>query len=71
MVAPCFYMACRILEDAGLAGKLRGVPEGDEGIIDLDYFEREMAIIDNQESTKLVGPHLSKNKTSGRAAIKI
>lgn len=60
MVAPCFYMACRIFEDAGLTGKLKGVDEDDEGIIDLDFLEREMAIVDNQESTKLVSPLLLK-----------
>lgn len=60
MVAPCFYMACRIFEDAGLTGKLKGVDEDDEGIMDLDFLEREMAIVDNQESTKLVSPPLLK-----------
>ena len=63
MVAPCFYMACRIFEDAGLTGKLRGVHEGNEGMMDLDFLEREMAIVDSQESTKLVSPHLLKEKT--------
>lgn len=48
MVAPCFYIACRIFEDAGLTGKLKGVPEGDEGVIDLDFLEREMAMVDSR-----------------------
>lgn len=64
MVAPCFYLACRIFEDAGFTGKLRGVDEGDEGIMDLEFLEREMAIVDSQESTQLVSPHFKK-KTKG------
>jgi DNA-binding transcriptional MocR family regulator len=32
MVAPTYYLAARIMEDAGFAGRLRGVPEDDEGV---------------------------------------
>lgn len=32
MVAPTYYLACRIFEDSGFAGKLRSVPEDEEGI---------------------------------------
>ncbi|KAJ5131228.1 uncharacterized protein N7515_007267 [Penicillium bovifimosum] len=32
LVAPTYYLAARIMEDAGFAGRLRGVPEDDEGI---------------------------------------
>ena len=71
MVAPCFYMACRIFEDAGLTGKLRGVKEGDEGIIDLEYLEREMAIVDSQELTTLVSLHILKERSSRRAVNKL
>lgn len=39
MVAPTYYLACRIFDDAGFAGRLRGVPEDAEGI-DLDFLER-------------------------------
>ncbi|MCJ1314112.1 hypothetical protein MMC25_007792 [Agyrium rufum] len=53
MVAPCFYMACRIFEDAGFTGKLRGVHEGNEGVMDLDFLEREMVLVDSQERTEL------------------
>ncbi|KAJ6035582.1 uncharacterized protein N7446_010344 [Penicillium canescens] len=41
MVAPTYYLAARIMDDAGFAGRLRGVPEDDEGI-DLDFLEREL-----------------------------
>ena len=37
MVAPCYFLACRIFEDAGL--KVRAVGEGKEGI-DLEALER-------------------------------
>lgn len=32
MVAPTYYLACRIFDDAGFAGRIRGVPEDEEGI---------------------------------------
>ena len=54
MVAPCFFLACRIFEDAGFTGKLKGVREDEEGMVDLDSLEREMAMIDSKESVKLV-----------------
>lgn len=37
MVAPCYYLACRIFEDAGLG--MRAVGEGAEGV-DLEALER-------------------------------
>ena len=41
MVAPTYFMACRIFEDAGFAGRLRAVPEDDEGI-DIGFLERAL-----------------------------
>ncbi len=41
MVAPCYFLACRIFEDAGFAGRLRAVMEDKEGI-DIEYLETEM-----------------------------
>ena len=32
MVVPTYFLACRIFEDAGFHGRLRGVPEDSEGI---------------------------------------
>ena len=32
MVAPTYFLACRMLEDAGFRGKLHAVPEDEEGI---------------------------------------
>ncbi|KAI3401387.1 hypothetical protein diail_11471 [Diaporthe ilicicola] len=31
-IAPCYYLACAIFEDSGFEGRLRAVPEDDEGI---------------------------------------
>lgn len=41
MVAPTYYLACRIFEDAGFAGRIRGVPEDGQGI-DIDYLSQAL-----------------------------
>ncbi len=41
MVAPTYYLACRIFEDSGFAGRLRSIPEDEEGI-DLDSLSRHI-----------------------------
>jgi DNA-binding transcriptional MocR family regulator len=46
-VAPCYYLACPIFEDAGFAGRLRAVPE-DEGGIDLKFLERRLREVDDE-----------------------
>lgn len=53
MIVPCFYLACRMFEDAGLTGKLRAVRESDEGI-DVEFLEKEIIKVNNQKSIKLV-----------------
>ncbi|KAF6826643.1 aminotransferase [Colletotrichum musicola] len=42
MVEPTYFLACPIFEDNGFQGKLRGVPEGEEGL-DIDFLRRELA----------------------------
>ncbi|KAH6876435.1 pyridoxal phosphate-dependent transferase [Thelonectria olida] len=37
MVEPTYFMACPMIEDAALSGKLRGVPEDEEGL-DIGYL---------------------------------
>ena len=39
MVAPCYFLACRIFEDAGL--RTRAVGEGEEGV-DLEALEKSL-----------------------------
>lgn len=41
MVAPTYFLACRIFVDSGFHGKLRAVPEDREGI-DLEFLSREI-----------------------------
>ncbi|BDD57355.1 hypothetical protein MAP00_002723 [Monascus purpureus] len=60
MIAPTYYLACRIMDDAGFAGRLRGVPEDDEGI-DIAFLTREleaaeaMAAVEKNFEPKLKG----------------
>ncbi|KAF7518007.1 hypothetical protein G7054_g13596 [Neopestalotiopsis clavispora] len=42
MVAPCYFLACPIFRDSGFNGRLRAVPEDNEGI-DLEFLAREIA----------------------------
>lgn len=42
MVSPTYYHACRIFEDGGFYGRLRSVPEDEEGV-NIDYLEKELA----------------------------
>ena len=45
MIEPTYFLACPIFEDCGFAGKLRGVPEDEEGI-DLDFLRSKLAEIE-------------------------
>ncbi|CAH0026015.1 unnamed protein product [Clonostachys rhizophaga] len=42
MVEPTYFLACPVFEDCGFIGKLRGVPEDDEGI-DLGFLAKALA----------------------------
>lgn len=46
MVAPCYFLACRIFEDSGL--KCRGIGEGEEGV-DLKALEEELKKVEKEE----------------------
>jgi hypothetical protein len=56
MVAPCYFLACRIFEDAGFVGRLRAVPEDEEGI-DVEYLETEIVKISKSRPTGKVSLH--------------
>ncbi|KAF1811434.1 PLP-dependent transferase, partial [Eremomyces bilateralis CBS 781.70] len=48
IVAPAYMLAFRIFEDAGFVGRLRAVPEGNEGI-DIDFLEHEIQAVEDDE----------------------
>ena len=41
MVEPTYFLACPIFRDAGFSGRIRGVPEAEDGI-DLDFLARAL-----------------------------
>lgn len=48
MVAPTYFCACRIFDDAGFAGRMRAVPEDDEGL-DVGALEQGLEDTDAEE----------------------
>ncbi|KAL1953496.1 hypothetical protein VTO42DRAFT_2749 [Malbranchea cinnamomea] len=55
MVRPTYYLACRIFDDAGFAGRLRGVPEDDEGL-DVDVLEEGLKAAEEEAMGKIETP---------------
>ncbi len=53
-VAPCYYLACPIFEDAGVRGRLRAVPEDDEGI-DLEFLRKGLESLERTGPEEAVG----------------
>jgi DNA-binding transcriptional MocR family regulator len=49
-VVPCYMLAFRIFDDAGLSRKMRGVPEDDEGL-DIEYLRREIRKSDDEQAS--------------------
>ncbi|KAK3906017.1 pyridoxal phosphate-dependent transferase [Staphylotrichum tortipilum] len=66
-VAPCYFMACPIFDDAGFYGRLRAVPEDDEGV-DVEALARGLREADDAAGAdpsptrrfKSATPHLRK-----------
>ncbi|KAH8172583.1 aminotransferase class I and II domain-containing protein [Sarocladium implicatum] len=48
MAAPCYHLACGIFEDAGFKGRLKAVPEDEDGI-DVDVLERKISALEKEE----------------------
>ena len=44
MVEPTYHLACRIMDDSGFAGRLRGIPEDNEGV-DVAFLQRELQAV--------------------------
>ncbi len=51
MVAPTYFLACRNFEDSGFAGRLKSVPEDEEGI-DLHSLSRQIARSEEKAQTE-------------------
>ncbi|KAL8794168.1 MAG: hypothetical protein Q9195_003236 [Heterodermia aff. obscurata] len=51
MVSPTYFMACRIFEDSGFHGRLRSVPEDNEGI-DIDFLVQEIQKAEKEAKLK-------------------
>lgn len=43
MVAPTYFLACRIFDDSGFSGRMRGVPEDESGI-DIEYLKKHIEL---------------------------
>ena len=50
MISPTYFHACRIFEDGCFNGRLRSVPEDEEGV-DIEYLRRALLESDEQPGT--------------------
>lgn len=50
MVAPCYFLAAGIFEDSGFAGRLKAIPEDEEGI-DLQMLQSKLEDCDSNWNT--------------------
>lgn len=69
MVEPTYFLACPIFEDCGFVGRLRGVPEDDEGI-DIEFLQAGLAAVE-KEREGMNGHDLSRTKTAEAGYPKI
>lgn len=49
LVAPVFHLVCPTLEDAGFAGRLKAVPEDEDGL-DVALLERKLKALEEKET---------------------
>ena len=47
MISPTYFLACRIFEDSGFAGRLRAVPEDEEGI-NIAFLEQQIKVSEDE-----------------------
>ena len=69
MVEPTYFLACPIFEDCGFTGKLRGVPEDDEGV-DLEFLRKGLAEAE-ADIAKCAAPDRPKLKMPSKGYEKI
>ncbi|KAL8382638.1 hypothetical protein RB595_006428 [Gaeumannomyces hyphopodioides] len=67
-VAPCYHLSNPIFEDAGFKGRLRAVPEDDEGI-DLEWLERGLKSFGSGEPAEPVFKNLLPDRKAYRHII--
>ncbi|PKY08612.1 aromatic amino acid aminotransferase [Aspergillus campestris IBT 28561] len=48
MVAPTYFLACSMFEDAGFAGRLRAVPQDDIHGVDIDFLRQELTVAEKK-----------------------
>ncbi|KAI0555606.1 pyridoxal phosphate-dependent transferase [Xylaria curta] len=66
IVAPCYFLACPIFADAGFAGRMRAVPEDEEGV-DIAVLEREMRALETRRAAEAdAGPRSYKDPSPHR-----
>lgn len=63
-VAPCYFLACPIFEDSGFKGRLRAVPEDEEGI-DLVWLEKGLVSFETSDPGEPVSALFDCSKTDG------
>ncbi|MCJ1436591.1 hypothetical protein MMC27_005971 [Xylographa pallens] len=66
MVSPTYFLACRVFEDSGFIGRLKGVPEDNDGI-DIEYLRKgleqsERDAKSNGNSKPMLKPQRAWNK---------
>jgi len=65
IVAPAYMLAFRVFEDAGFSGKMKAVPEDEEGI-DLDYLRQ--ALMRNEDEAQRKGVNKPQYKPDRKRA---
>ncbi|KAF5679212.1 aminotransferase [Fusarium heterosporum] len=64
MIEPSYFLACPIFADNGFEGRLRGVPEDDEGL-DIEFLRNAIAQVETDTSHPS-SPNLKTSTTSGK-----
>jgi DNA-binding transcriptional MocR family regulator len=65
MVEPTYFLACTIFQDAGFAGKLRGVPENEHGI-DISFLRKALESFESEAKQNGIYPELKPSGQYGK-----
>ena len=65
IVAPAYFLAFRIFEDAGFGGKMRAVPEDGEGL-DIAFLEREVRKSEEEQRVNVSEPVYKPQRTRAK-----